>query len=224
MKITIIGTGFVGVVSCAVYASLGHDVTGLDIDPDKINNLKQGHVPFFEPELENLLIDQQKLGRLDFTTNYDQAIPNRDLIIIAVGTPSAADGQADLSFVMSAAKKLAPHLSPDTIVAVKSTVPPGTLTKLSSVILRHRPSAKFFTASLPEFLREGSAVYDTLHPDRIVIGATDQSVINKLSSLHQPFAAPILVVKPESAQMGKYAANAYLALRITFINQIADFF
>ena len=221
MRITLIGTGFVGVVSAAVYASFGHTIMGLDVDEKKIQLLQQSIVPFFEPNLTELLKEQQLAGNLQFTTDYSVAIPKSEVVIIAVGTPSAPDGQADLKYVLAAARSLAPFISPGTIVAIKSTVPPGTLEKVSQEIskLTH---VNFSCASLPEFLREGSAVHDTLNPDRIVIGATDEETFTVLERLHQPFKAPIIKVKPESAQMGKYAANSYLATRITFINQIAD--
>jgi UDPglucose 6-dehydrogenase len=221
MNITVIGTGFVGVVTAAVYASFGNSVIGLDIDEKKIAALKKSQVPFFEPGLEELLKQQQTAGKLDFTTNYKSAIENADVIMIAVGTPSAPDGQADLKFVFASVKSLAPYLKKDAIVAVKSTVPPGTLKEVEKII-GALTKATFHTASLPEFLKEGSAVDDTLHPDRIVIGASNEHVFKILEQLHQPFQTVIVKVRPESAQMAKYAANAYLATRITFINQIAD--
>lgn len=221
MNITIIGTGFVGVVSGAVYASFGHNVIGLDIDEVKIESLRNSIVPFFEPNLENLLKEQQKNGNLTFTTDYKEAISDADVIFIAVGTPSAPDGNADLKYVLASAESLAPYLKENAIVAVKSTVPPGTLEKVEKAI-NPLTTVKYFTASVPEFLREGSAVHDTQNPDRIVIGAKDQYVFDKLEALHRPFNAPIVKIKPESAQMAKYAANSYLATRITFINQIAD--
>lgn len=221
MKITLIGTGFVGVVSAAVYASLGHEVFGLDIDQSKIDSLKKGSVPFYEPGLEDLLHQQQATGNLTFTTSYSDAVTDSDLVIIAVGTPSAPDGQADLRYVYAAGEAAAPYLKKNAIVAIKSTVPPGTIPRLQAVISQ-KTNKPFLTASLPEFLREGSAVSDTLNPDRVVIGATDKNAVSLLTQLHEPFKAPILVVSPESAQMGKYTANAYLATRITFINQIAN--
>ena len=221
MKITVIGTGFVGVVTAAVYASFGHDVIGLDIDKNKIASLKKNQLPFYEPVLEELLTEQQSNGQLSFTTDYKAAIKGAEVIFIAVGTPSAPDGQADLRFVFASVESLAPHLKKDAIVAVKSTVPPGTLEAVEKIIRQHT-KVDFETAAVPEFLREGSAVADTLHPDRVVIGATKQRVFKTLAELHRPFQAPIVKVKPESAQMAKYTANAYLATRITFINQIAD--
>jgi UDPglucose 6-dehydrogenase len=221
MNICIIGTGFVGVVSSAVFASFGNTVVGLDIDQAKIDKLKQGIVPFYEPGLTDLLLEQQQKGHLQFTTDYKAAISEADVIMIAVGTPSAPDGQADLTYVLASAQSLAPFLKEGAIVAIKSTVPPGTLAKVGEKITP-LTKVKFFTASLPEFLKEGSAVQDTLHPDRVVIGASENQVFETLEKLHQPLNAPIVRVSPESAQMAKYAANAYLATRITFINQIAD--
>lgn len=221
MKIVVIGTGFVGAVSSAVWASFGHQVVGLDVDPDKVKKLQAGKVPFYEPGLEELLVDQQKEGRLSFTTDYKKAVSGAQLVVIAVGTPSTPEGKTDLQYVLASSKSLAKHLSPQTVLAVKSTVPPGTLDQVDEVI-RSQTKHTYYLASLPEFLREGSAVEDTLHPDRVVIGATDQFAIDLLKKLHQPFKAPVCVVSPESAQLAKYAANAYLATRITFINQVAD--
>ncbi len=221
MKITVIGTGFVGVVSAAVYASFGHSVIGLDVDERKIEALRKGKVPFYEPQLQELLLEQQAHGNLTFTTDYRVAISEAEIIIIAVGTPSASDGQADLKYLFSAIDSLAPHLKENAIIVVKSTVPPGTL-GLVTERLQALTQTPFFTASVPEFLKEGTAVQDTLQPDRVVIGATDASVFAKLEELHKPLNAPVIKVTPESAQMAKYAANNYLAVRITFANQIAD--
>lgn len=221
MNITIIGTGFVGVVSAAVYASLNHQVIGLDVDEKKVQSLMQGKVPFFEPNLESLLLSQQAAGRLKFTTQYQLAISQADLIVIAVGTPSDKNGHADLKYLHSASDQIVPFLKSGAIVAVKSTVPPGTVNQVAERI-KKQTSTKFYIAALPEFLREGTAVADTLKPDRVVIGADDPHVFEVLEELHKPFGAPIIKVKPESAHMAKYASNAYLATRIAFINQIAD--
>lgn len=221
MKITVIGTGFVGVVTAAVYASFGHEVVGLDIDEKKIESLRNSKVPFYEPNLEELLKTTQKEGNLTFTTSYKDAITNSDVIVIAVGTPSADDGNADLGFVFAASESAAPYLKNEAVVVVKSTVPPGTLPIVEEHIKKHT-RVDFATASVPEFLKEGTAVHDTLHPDRIVIGATRKYAYEILADLHKPLQAPIINVSPESAQMAKYAANAYLATRITFINQISD--
>jgi UDPglucose 6-dehydrogenase len=221
MKITIIGTGFVGVVTAAVYASFGHEVVGLDIDDKKIEALRNSKVPFYEPQLEELLALTQKNGQLTFTTSYQEAISNSDVIIVAVGTPSADDGNADLKYVFAACESAAPYLKPKSIVVIKSTVPPGTLPIVDEKI-KKISQVEFITAALPEFLKEGSAVQDSLHPDRIVIGTRSDYGFEILKKLHEPLGAPIIQISPESAQMAKYAANAYLATRITFINQIAD--
>jgi len=221
MKIACIGTGFVGVVTAAVFAKLGHEVTAIDIDPAKVASLKKGQVPFYEPQLQELIVETQEKGHLAFTTDYATGITHAEIIFIMVGTPSAADGQADLKYVFSACESLAPHLSEGAIVVIKSTVPPGTNRKAHELIAS-LSKAKFELASIPEFLKEGSAVADTLHPDRVVIGCENPLAIKKLSSLHQPLTDNLIVMKPESAQMAKYAANVYLAMRITFANQIAD--
>jgi len=222
MNICVIGTGFVGVVSAAVYASFGHTVVGLDIDPNRIEKLKQGSVPFFEPGLTELLLEQQKTGHLTFTTHYQEAVPSAEIIIVVVGTPSTAEGQVNLTYLYAACESLAPYLAEDSIVVIKSTVPPGTLPDVKKFLIERTKHHKFGLAALPEFLKEGTAVQDTLHPDRIIIGATEPEVFAKLEKLHQPLHAQIIKLSPASAQMAKYASNAYLATRITFINQIAD--
>lgn len=221
MNVTIIGTGFVGVVTAAVLADQGNSVYGLDIDPDKVTSLEKGQVPFYEPDLEELLKSGLKSKKLKFTTSYQDAIAQAEVIMIAVGTPSAEDGTADLTYVLASAKSMAPHLQDGAIVVLKSTVPPGTNSLVEQEIAKNT-KVDFSVASMPEFLKEGSAVADTQNPDRIIIGSTDDEVVKTLSELHKPFKAPIIVMKPSSAQMSKYAANAYLATRITFINQIAD--
>lgn len=221
MKIACIGTGFVGVVTAGVFAKLGHDVVGLDINELKVESLKKGKVPFFEPGLQELLVETQQAGNLTFTTNYEEAITGAEVILIMVGTPSAPDGTADLKYVLAAAESLAPHLADNSVVVIKSTVPPGTNNIVKDTISKHT-KANFDVASTPEFLKEGTAVEDTLRPDRIVIGAVDPRTIEILTKLHKPLTDNILVMKPESAQMAKYAGNVYLAMRITFANQIAD--
>lgn len=221
MKIACIGTGFVGVVTAAVFAKLGNTVVGLDIDEKKIASLQQGIVPFFEPDLQELLVETQKSGNLAFTSSYETAVKDADIVMIMVGTPSAPDGTADLKYVLSAAESAAPYLKAGAIVIVKSTVPPGTNNKVRTLIEAHT-KVTFSLASVPEFLKEGTAVADTLHPDRIVIGATDPITIDVLKKLHEPLTKNVVVMRPESAQMAKYAANVYLASRITFANQMAD--
>lgn len=221
MTVTVIGTGFVGVVTASVFSSFGNTVIGLDVDANKIQKLRQSQVPFYEPGLEELLQTEQKKGHLTFTTDYKEAISQSDVIMLAVGTPSTPEGGADLKYLKAATESLAPHIKEGAIVAVKSTVPPGTLKDLEE-ILKKNSNKKFYTASLPEFLKEGTAVEDTLHPDRVVIGATDAKAFDVLKELHTPLHAPIIEVTPESAQMAKYTANSYLAVRIAFINQVAD--
>lgn len=221
MKIACIGTGFVGVVTSSVFAKLGNEVVGLDIDQKRLDSLKQGIVPFYEPGLQELLLETQKSGQLTFTTDYQSAITGSDVIMIMVGTPSAPDGQADLKYVFAASESLAPHLKSGAIVVIKSTVPPGTNPKVKEIIAKHT-SVEFDMASVPEFLKEGTAVEDTLHPDRIVLGVETDHARDVLTQLHAKLTSNIIVMKPESAQMCKYSANNYLATRITFINQIAD--
>src|SRR3989344_5171249 len=221
MQVTVIGTGFVGVVTAAVFAHFKNRVYGLDVDREKVKKLRLGEVPFYEPQLAELVRDGIKGRRLTFTSDYKEAVRNAGVIIIAVGTPSAPDGTADLKYVFQAVAALAPHLKEKAIVAIKSTVPPGTNEKATQLIKRVTKK-KFFMASLPEFLKEGSAVTDTLKPDRVVIGTNDRWVADRLIWLHRPIGGKRIVVRPESAQMAKYAANAYLAQRITFINQIAN--
>lgn len=221
MKVACIGTGFVGVVTAAVFAKHGHQVVGLDVDSNKIKSLSEGQVPFFEPGLQELLVSTQKAGNLTFTTDYGSAVRDAAIIMIMVGTPSAPDGNADLKYVLAAAASCAPFLSEGAVVVVKSTVPPGTNLQVESII-RAQTRVGFSVASVPEFLKEGTAVADTLHPDRILIGAGDERTVSVLSELHQPLTDNIIVMKPESAQMAKYAANVYLAMRITFANQIGD--
>ena len=221
MTIAVIGVGFVGLVTAAVFAKFGNTVWAINRDEKKSSALKRGKLPFFEPGLEELVKDNVRSGRLNFTTEYSKAIPPADIIMIAVGTPSAADGTADLSAVFAAAKSAAPHLKKDAIIIIKSTVPPGTNDQVKNIVKKHT-SANFHMASVPEFLREGTAVEDTLHPDRILIGASEPSVIKRLLELHRPLSGETVIMKPESAQLTKYTANAYLATRIVFINQIAD--
>jgi len=221
MNVTVIGTGFVGVVSAAVFAKFGNKVFGLDIDKTKIKQLEKGKLPFFEPGLEELVKAGVKKGNLRFTSSYQTAISAADIIFISVGTPSASDGQADIKHVIAAAQSLAPHLKSGAIITIKSTVPPSTNKKVEAAIKRHTKKS-FFVASAPEFLKEGTAVEDFMNPNRVVIGTTNKAVAKKLLELHEPIKGKKVVISPESAQMAKYAANAYLAQRITFINQMAD--
>ena len=202
MNIACIGTGFVGVVTSAVLAKQGNKVIGIDIDEKKIASLRQGIVPFFEPDLSELLIETQKSGNLTFTTNYSEGIKDADIVMIMVGTPSTKEGDADLQYVFAAATSLATHLKENAIVIIKSTVPPGT-NELVRQTIKEKTQVNFEMASVPEFLKEGTAVQDTLHPDRIVIGVESDRAKDILSQLHAGLTSNIISMKPESAQMCK---------------------
>jgi UDPglucose 6-dehydrogenase len=221
MQIAVIGTGFVGVITAAVFAKLGNTVVALDIDKEKIKLLKKGKIPFFEPNLEELVKENLKAGRLKFSTSYRDAITDAEVIFVCVGTPSSSDGRADLKYVFSAAESSAPYLKEEAIIVIKSTVPPSTNSKVQERI-RKKTSVSFYTASVPEFLKEGSAVNDALNPERVIIGSKEKNVINKLLDLNKHLGKVQIVMSPQSAQITKYASNAYLASRIAFINEIAN--
>jgi UDPglucose 6-dehydrogenase len=220
MSICIVSV-LVGVVLAGVFASFRHTVYGLDIGAEKANLLSQGKVPFFEPNLEELVNYGLRQRHLHFTTQYDSAIPQSDIIMITVGTPALADGTADLTLVMAVAEAFAPYLKEKTVVAIKSTVPPGTNQKVRDVIA-NRTAVEFAVVSIPEFIREGSAVDDTVNGERVVFGAKEEWAVDRLLALYKPIGGERVVTSPESAQIAKYASSVYLALRITFINQIAD--
>ncbi|NOY15233.1 MAG: UDP-glucose/GDP-mannose dehydrogenase family protein [bacterium] len=220
MKLAIIGTGYVGLVTSAVFADFGNQVVGVDIDAQKIKTLKSGQTPFYEPGLSDLLIRNQKTGRLEFTTDYAKAIPDADVIFICVGTPSDNQGRANLEYVFAAARSLAPLLKNNAVVVIKSTVPPGTHLKVKQIIDKVSKN-HYFLASTPEFLREGSAIEDTLHPDRVVIGADDRFARETLLDLHRPINGKRILTDIISAQLIKYAANAFLASKISFANEVA---
>ena len=223
MNIATIGVGYVGLVTSAVFADLGNDVISVNRDKKKCENLKKGIIPIYESNLADLVQRNVKLGRLKFTTDYAEAVPNADIVFIAVGTPSLADGSADLSQVKEAAATIAPLLSGYTVVATKSTVPIGTNRMVGAIITKGKPgSVTFDLASVPEFLREGSAVEDTMHPDRTVIGADAERAREMLIKLHKPLKAPFVLTTIESAEMLKYTANSFLAMKISFANAIAE--
>ncbi|MDP3724652.1 MAG: UDP-glucose/GDP-mannose dehydrogenase family protein [bacterium] len=223
MKIATIGVGYVGLVTSAVFADLGNDVISVNRDKQKCENLKKGIIPMYESDLADLVSRNVKLGRLKFTTDYAEAVPNADIIFIAVGTPSLADGSADLSQVKEAAATIAPLLENYTVVATKSTVPVGTNRIVGEILSAGKKSnATFDLASVPEFLREGSAVKDTMHPDRTVIGADAERSREMLIKLHKPLKAPFVLTTIESAEMLKYTANSFLAMKISFANAIAE--
>ena len=226
MRIAMIGTGYVGLVSGACFSEFGIDVACVDKDAAKIASLKAGKIPIYEPGLEELVERNAKAGRLTFTTDLAAAVAGAEAVFIAVGTPSRrGDGHADLTYVFAAAEEIAKALTGYAVVVTKSTVPVGTGRKVAERIRAVRPGAQFDVASNPEFLREGSAIGDFMRPDRVVIGATSERAREVMRRIYRPLyliERPILFTKLETSELIKYAANAFLAAKITFINEIAD--
>ncbi|MGK0297627.1 MAG: UDPglucose 6-dehydrogenase [Gammaproteobacteria bacterium] len=225
MNVVIIGSGYVGLVSGACFAEFGADVTCIDIDVDKIEQLKKGNIPIFEPGLEEMVQSNLNQGRLNFTSELDNVIGEADLIFIAVGTPSRhGDGHADLSYVYQAAKDIAPFLKGYTVIVDKSTVPVGTARNVKGIIEQENSDAKFDMASNPEFLREGAAITDFMRPDRVVLGVESDRALDLLKELYRPLnliETPIVATDLESAELIKYASNAFLATKISFINEMS---
>jgi UDPglucose 6-dehydrogenase len=226
MRVAMIGTGYVGLVSGACFADFGHDVTCVDKDADKIAALRRGEMPIYEPGLDDLVAANVRADRLRFATELPPAVAAADAVFIAVGTPSRrGDGHADLSYVYAAAREIAAALDGFTVVITKSTVPVGTGDEVERVIREARPDADMTVVSNPEFLREGAAIQDFKHPDRIVVGTEDARASQVMAELYRPLylnQPPILTVGRRTAELIKYAANAFLATKITFINEIAD--
>ena len=226
MRIAMIGTGYVGLVSGACFMKFGVDVVCVDKDKSKIETLKSGEIPIYEPGLDALVAEGFESGRLTVTTNLAEAVDGADAVFIAVGTPSRrGDGHADLSFVYAAAKEIAEALTGYTVVVTKSTVPVGTGQEVGRIIREARPDAEFDVVSNPEFLREGSAIEDFMRPDRVVIGTDSERAQEVMRILYRPLyllETPMLFTKRETAEMIKYATNAFLATKITFINEMAD--
>src|SRR5262245_23430262 len=226
MRIAMIGTGYVGLVSGACFADFGHDVTCVDRDAGKIEALRKGLIPIYEPDLDRLVEDNMRGGRLDFATELDGPVAAADAVFIAVGTPSRrGDGHADLTYVYAAAREIAAVLEGFTLVVTKSTVPVGTGDEVERIIRETRPDADVAVVSNPEFLREGAAIQDFKHPDRIVVGLTEERAKAVIAEVYRPLylnQAPILYTGRRTAELIKYAANAFLATKITFINEIAD--
>lgn len=230
MKIVMVGSGYVGLVTGACFAEFGFEVTNVDIDEHKIKALNQAKIPIYEPGLESLVQQGLKKGRLTFTTNLAQAVQKAQVVMIAVGTPSrCGDGHADLSYVFQAAEQIAASLTSYTVVVTKSTVPVGTSRQVAEIIERARPDLKqgvdFDVASNPEFLREGSAINDFMRPDRVVVGTDSDKAKQVLSHLYRPLyliETPIVFTNIETAELIKYAANGFLATKIAFINQLSD--
>jgi UDPglucose 6-dehydrogenase len=226
MRVAMIGTGYVGLVSGACFADFGHQVTCVDNDSAKIAALKDGKIPIYEPDLDRLVAANVREGRLDFATDLKNPVSEADAVFIAVGTPSRrGDGHADLSYVYAAAREIAAAISGFTVVITKSTVPVGTGDEVERIMRETRPDIEFAVVSNPEFLREGAAIQDFKHPDRIVVGTDDMRARKIINDLYRPLylnQAPILYTGRRTAELIKYAANAFLATKITFINEVAD--
>ncbi|MCS6627435.1 UDP-glucose/GDP-mannose dehydrogenase family protein [Roseibacterium beibuensis] len=226
MRVAMIGTGYVGLVSGACFADFGHDVTCVDKDPSKIERLERGEIPIFEPGLDDLVAANVRDGRLSFALDGAEAIRAADAVFIAVGTPSRrGDGHADLSYVHAAAEEIAGLIEGFTVIVTKSTVPVGTGDDIEAIIRARRPDADFAVVSNPEFLREGAAIEDFKRPDRIVVGAEDERAQAVMREIYRPLnlnETPILFTGRRTSELIKYAANAFLAMKITFINEMAD--
>ncbi len=220
--ICVLGAGYVGLVTGACFADLGNEVVCLDIDKNKIDVLHQGDVPIYEPGLAELIARNMRAGRLEFTTDYAGALAAAEFVFIAVGTPSGVDGEADLQYVRMAAESIADVMDHPLIIINKSTVPVGTGDWVADIIRKRQKShVPFWVVSNPEFLREGSAIHDFMHPDRVVLGSLHREAADKVAQLHQPLQTTIQITDLRTAEMIKYASNAFLATRISFINEIA---
>src|ERR1700736_338744 len=226
MRVTMIGTGYVGLVSGACFADFGHEVICVDKDAAKIDQLAQGKCPIFEPFLDALIARNTQAGRLSFATESGPAINSADAVFIAVGTPSRrGDGFADLTFVYDAAREIAAELDGFTVIATKSTVPVGTGDEVDAIVRQLRPNAEFAVVSNPEFLREGAAIEDFKRPDRVVVGTEDERARRLMAELYRPLyinETPMVLTSRRTAELIKYASNAFLATKITFINEIAE--
>lgn len=226
MKICMIGAGYVGLVSAACFSDFGWTVNCVDNDPNRLAALKAGQSPIYEPGLEALMERNVKAGRLVFTDDLKTSVANADVVFLAVGTPMRrGDGYADLSYVFSAVEETAQYLDGFTVITTKSTVPVGTSREIERRLKAKRPDADVAVCSNPEFLREGSAIQDFTHPDRVLVGTDDPRARDVMERLYKPLAlrgSPVMFVERESAELAKYAANAFLALKISFINEIAD--
>jgi UDPglucose 6-dehydrogenase len=226
MRITMIGTGYVGLVSGACFSELGHDVVCVDKDSSKIEGLKRGVMPIYEPGLDDLVLRNAEAGRLSFTTELAGALDGADAVFIAVGTPSRkSDGHADLAYVYAATREIAELATGPLVVVTKSTVPVGTGDEIERILQGNRPDIAFQVTSNPEFLREGAAIGDFLKPDRVVVGFNDEAARPIMAAIYEPIekqGSPILYTARRTSELIKYAANAFLSIKITFINEIAD--
>ena len=223
MNIAVVGTGYVGLTTGVCFADLGNTVNCIEINPEKLALLRSGKSPIYEPGLEELQERNMRAGRLRFTDDYTIGLADARLIFITVGTPMGDDGAADLTYVKAAAQGIGQHLTRDAIIIDKSTVPIGTGDMVFNIITEHAvPGVSFAVVSNPEFLREGSALSDFFRPDRIVLGSTDRKAAEEVAELHAPLGAPVIITDLRTAEMIKYASNAFLATRISFINEIAQ--
>jgi UDPglucose 6-dehydrogenase len=222
-QICVIGVGYVGIVTGACFADLGNRVIALDVNEQRVANLKKGIMPIYEPGLEELVKRNVHAGRLTFTTDYAEAVKGTEFAFIAVGTPSGGSGEADLQYVAAAAKSIAENMTAPLVIINKSTVPVGTGDWVADIVKRSQKTPiDFSVVSCPEFLREGSAIGDFSQPHRTVLGSTDKDAANKVAQLHLPLRAPIVITDLRTAEMIKYASNAFLATKISFINEIAN--
>jgi UDPglucose 6-dehydrogenase len=225
VNITVVGTGYVGLVTGACLADFGNRVICVDNDPKKLESLERGEIPFYEPGLRELVEMNRKRDRLSFSGKVEESVPRSDVVFIAVGTPPDKSGHADLKYVRQVAEAIADHLDGYTIVVTKSTVPTGTGKLVESIIRERRPDGEFDVVSNPEFLREGSAIGDFMRPDRVVIGASSEKAMDLMESIYRPLyllRTPIVRTTVSNAEMIKYASNAFLALKISYINEIAN--
>ncbi len=222
-QICVLGVGYVGLVTAAIFADLGNRVIGLDINEEKISGLNKGVMPIYEPGLEEIVSRNVKSGRLTFITSYKEALDGTEFVFIGVGTPSGVVGEADLRYVAAAAQAIAENMTAPLIIINKSTVPVGTGDWVADIVRRHQPKPiPFSVVSCPEFLREGSAIVDCLQPHRTILGSLDREAAEKVAQLHLPLRAPIMITDLRTAEMIKYASNAFLATKISFINEIAN--
>jgi UDPglucose 6-dehydrogenase len=222
-QICVIGVGYVGIVTAACFSDLGNKVIALDIDEKKIDGLLRGEMPIYEPGLKELIERNVRSGRLSFTTSYPEGLDGSEFVFIAVGTPSGVDGEADLRYVAAAARSVAENMTAPLVVVNKSTVPVGTGDWVADIIKSHQKMpVPFAVVSCPEFLREGSAISDFMQPHRTVLGSLDAEAADKVAQLHLPLRAPIVITDLRTAEMIKYASNAFLATKISFINEIAN--
>lgn len=223
-RITVLGVGYVGLVTAACFADLGNQVICLDVIEEKIAKLKRGELPIYEPGLEEMVQRNAAAGRLSFTTEYAEAIPNAEYIFVAVGTPSGVDGEADLKYIRSAVESIAKHTNGYTIIVNRSTVPVGTGDNTAQTLIERgkKQGIDFQVVSNPEFTREGSAVYDFLNPDRVVLGSVDMEAAEAVAELYRVFTKNIMLTDLRTAEMIKYASNAFLAMKISFVNEMAS--